>query len=146
MVVSGSMEPEIHVGALAYVNTKDTDVNTGDVIAFTEGSGEKITVIHRVIEEKSNGTFVTKGDANADKDFAPITQNQITGTIVYNIPYLGYVTSYLQSMQGIIIAVTLIVIALISSFITDSTESKQLDSEESKKINKESVINNEKDT
>lgn len=131
-VVSGSMEPEIHTGALAYVNSKDTDVNTGDVIAFTEGTGEKITVIHRVVAENPDGSYSTKGDANEQGDFAPIQQDQIVGTIVYDISGLGYVTNFLQSTRGIILAVTLIVVALVSSFITDSAESKTIpDSEES---------------
>lgn len=122
MVVSGSMEPTIHTGALAYVNKKDVDVDTGDVIAFTEGTSDKITVIHRVITNNNDGTYTTKGDANTNEDFAPINKEQITGTVVFNIPKLGYVTNFLQSTQGIIVAVVLIVIALVSSFITDSKD------------------------
>lgn len=132
MVVSGSMEPTIHTGALAYVNKKDVDVDTGDIIAFTEGQGDKITVIHRVITDNNDGTYVTKGDANADEDFAPINKDQINGTIIFNIPKLGYVTNFLQSTKGIIAAIVLIVIALVSSFITDSKDDEESNIENTK--------------
>lgn len=128
MVLSGSMEPEINVGALAYINTKDTDVAEGDIIAFDEGG--EITVIHRIVHENDDGTFETKGDANKDKDFVPISQDQIVGTVVYDIPQLGYVTAWLQSKTGIIMSVVLIAIAFLSSFITDSKEeTKKTESE-----------------
>lgn len=122
MVVSGSMEPTIHTGALAYVNKRAVDVEENDIIAFNEGSSEKITVIHRVVAANDDGTYTTKGDANTNEDFAPINKDQILGTVIFNIPKLGYVTNFLQSTKGIIAAVILIVIALVSSFITDSRE------------------------
>lgn len=141
MVVSGSMEPTIHTGALAYVNKKDVDVDTGDIIAFTEGDKDSIIVIHRVIENNNDGTFITKGDANDNNDFAPISESQIKGTVIFNIPQLGYITSFLQSTKGIIVAIVLIAIALISSFITDS---KDVDPEEPNENTEESrFIENE---
>ena len=34
VVLSGSMEPQIHTGAIAFVNTKDTAVKVGDVVTY----------------------------------------------------------------------------------------------------------------
>lgn len=37
VVLSGSMEPQIHTGAIAFVNTKDTAVKVGDVVTYRPG-------------------------------------------------------------------------------------------------------------
>lgn len=137
MVVSGSMEPTIHTGALVYVNTKDTDVDTGDIIAFTEGNDNEMTVIHRVVADNNDGTLTTKGDANENEDFAPIKAEQVVGTVVFNIPKLGYVTNFLQSIKGIIVAVVLVGIAIVSSFITDSHDESENNLKSEVKSNEE---------
>lgn len=123
MVLSASMEPTVYTGDLAYINTKDTDVEVDDIIAFYEGEGDKkITVIHRVNAFNEDGTLVTKGDNNENVDLSPIKPEQIMGTMVFNIPKLGFLTGWLQTKKGIIVAVVLVAIAFISSFITDEAE------------------------
>lgn len=124
IVLSASMEPTIMTGALGYINTKDCDdVNTGDIVAYTMGG--EITVIHRIIEENEDGTYVTKGDNNEDADFVTLHPSQIVGTVVGSIPKLGYITSWLQSKQGIIISVGLVLVGLISSWIDDRSSRKE---------------------
>lgn len=135
IVLSASMEPTIMTGALAYINTKDKDdVAVNDIVAFEEGSGDStIMVIHRLVEKNPDETFVTKGDNNDNNDFTPIRKSQIKGTVVFNIPYLGYLTSTLQTKKGIIVAVALALIAFVSSYITDSSdenEEKQISNEQ----------------
>ena len=46
VVLSGSMEPVIGTGAVAFINTNDRAVSEGDIIAY---SLEDTVVIHRVI-------------------------------------------------------------------------------------------------
>lgn len=41
IVESGSMEPTIHTGAIAFINTKDRDVAAGDVVTYRIGTEEK---------------------------------------------------------------------------------------------------------
>ena len=67
VVLSGSMEPSIMTGALAFVNTKDLNVQEGDVIAFTidredadlSYDTDATTVTHRVIKINTDGTYAT---------------------------------------------------------------------------------------
>ena len=70
-VVSGSMEPEIPVGSILYVEgLAPEDVEEGDVIAFWSNGS---VVAHRVVKNKVvEGTFITKGDANAREDMNDI--------------------------------------------------------------------------
>ena len=39
IVMSGSMEPEIHTGAIALIDTTDRYVTTGDIVAYRMGEG-----------------------------------------------------------------------------------------------------------
>ena len=125
IVLSASMEPTIKTGALSYINTKDrVDIHTGDIVAFEAGAddGSKITVIHRIYKENEDGTFLTKGDNNDSVDFSTLYASQIVGRVKYSIPELGKFTQWLQSKQGIVVAVGLMLIAFISSFLSDRAD------------------------
>ena len=64
IVMSGSMEPEIHTGAIALIDTTDRYVTTGDIVAYRMGEGDdEILITHRIMERTEEG-FITKGDAN----------------------------------------------------------------------------------
>lgn len=80
-VVSGSMEPTIHVGELVIVNT-EVPVQEGDVIMYLDENNRLIT--HRVIQQEEH-LLVTKGDANEFAD-APITSEQVVGKIICHFP------------------------------------------------------------
>lgn len=91
VVLSGSMEPKIHTGAVAFVNTKDIEVSQGEIITYylSKADGSEAIVTHRVIGEDEDG-FITKGDTNDSEDMTRITQTQIVGTYIFSIPMLGY--------------------------------------------------------
>lgn len=79
VVLSGSMEPEIHTGAMVYVDKNVTveNIETGDVIAFKTNT---MLVTHRVTEkDDKNKNFITKGDANENVDFAPVPYDMYEG-------------------------------------------------------------------
>lgn len=97
-------------------------IKRGDVIAFDDG--EKI-VVHRVVDIVGNGDirYVTRGDANiAADDFQP-SQSQVIG--IYsgvNIPYVGIVVLFLQSIQGMAAFVAAIVFCALSFSISGGIE------------------------
>ena len=66
VVLSGSMDPVIRTGSLAYVNTRmePDSLRAGDVAAFRLGDA---TVSHRIVRTAGDA-FVTKGDANSCED------------------------------------------------------------------------------
>lgn len=94
IVVSGSMEPVIPTGSIVYINTRDTAVTAGDIVAFYET--EDIVVTHRIVGYEEDG-FTTKGDANDSEDQNTVYQDAIIGTYVFNIPGAGYLVSSMSS-------------------------------------------------
>lgn len=118
-VISGSMEPEYPVGSLIYVKEiKPESVEVGDVITYV--LADKTPSTHRVVRiDEQNKHFYTKGDANEAEDAAPVHFNNLIGTPVFKIPYLGYVAYYIQHPPGMYIAIAAGAVLLIIVFLPD---------------------------
>ena len=93
-VLSGSMEPTYHTGALIYVKKVDpSTIQTGQVITFL--LDEDTTATHRVVDivpdedDPSVLRFRTKGDANQAADGKLMHYKNVVGTPAFSIPYLG---------------------------------------------------------
>lgn len=97
IVKSGSMEPTIPTGSIVYMREQPLDtIQEEDVIAFSLGDS---TVIHRVVGFAKEGKgFLTKGDNNEAVDFAPVSYEQVTGKVVFHIPYFGYIHTWLHNI------------------------------------------------
>lgn len=92
-VVSGSMEPTIHVGDLIVIDTKKTDFNENDIVTFTDDDGSFVT--HRIIA-LNNTEMTTKGDNNNSND--PVSSiDSIVGTYVFRLGGMGILLSSLRS-------------------------------------------------
>ena len=87
-IMSGSMEPEIPVGSMIYVETVEpAQIKVGDVIVFRQ---EESVVAHRVVENRVvSGEFVTKGDANEAEDFSTVPYRALLGRVKHHIVNLG---------------------------------------------------------
>ena len=98
-VVSGSMEPEIPVGSILYVEaTPPEEIEPGDVIAFMKDGS---VVTHRVEENRYvEGEFITKGDANAENDMEPVPYAAMLGRMVVSVPVLGTVMAVCSGSMG----------------------------------------------
>jgi signal peptidase I len=97
IVMSGSMEPSIPVGAVTYT-IKLTDYKVGDVIAFKQG---KNTITHRIVGVTESG-YKTKGDANEEADSAIVPKSSIVGAQVYMFWNLGKLIMALKTIPGFI--------------------------------------------
>lgn len=100
VVMSGSMEPSISTGSIAYINSniKAKEIQVGDVIGFNSDNGQ---VTHRVVEINSNGSFVTKGDNNKDNDIKPVQPSKVEGKTVFSIPFIGRLATFVKTGPGI---------------------------------------------
>ncbi len=123
-VLSGSMEPTYHTGALIYV--KETDPYTleaGQVITFL--LDEDTVATHRIVEVVTDAEdaetirFRTKGDANDTEDGSLVHYKNVIGTPIFTIPYLGYVASYIQNPPGTYVAIAAGAFLLMLSFLPD---------------------------
>jgi signal peptidase len=103
VILSGSMEPDLPVGGLAFVESLSQDelaeVQPGDIITFETGRLSSL-ISHRVVEVipgEDGPSFITKGDANTAPDGAPIAAERVVGQVRYDLPYLGRVVEKLQN-------------------------------------------------
>ena len=134
IATSGSMQPTIETGSLVYVNTKDTTINPNDIIMFNIPSlneNSHKTVTHRVIGTE-NGAYITKGDANEERDSNTVSQEQIVGKYAYHIPKLGYIYDSVGYKGLIVIAVWVIILNVISMILTHISKPKSENGEEEK--------------
>lgn len=99
-VMTGSMEPKIHVGSMIF--TKPASYyQVGDIITFKRG---EISITHRIFAIKK-GQFVTKGDANNAPDPQLVSLSEIIGKDYYIIPNAGKFTNFIKSIPGFTIFV-----------------------------------------
>lgn len=104
IVLSGSMEPAIPTGAVAFIDTKDTSVSVGDIVTYrlpSMNDGETL-VTHRIIREE-NGYLITKGDANDVEDLTLVSGEQIVGSFRFSIPMAGYVIAQLNRKAIVVV-------------------------------------------
>ena len=104
VVVSGSMEPSIHVNdVIVYMAHDKEDYEVGDCVVYARQTSaeDEILIIHRIISIDGDN-LVTKGDANTEPD-SPITFSAVTGRVAFRIPYLGVVIDFLRTPWGLIV-------------------------------------------
>ena len=105
-VLTGSMSPTIKPRSLIIVKEiDDSEVKEGDIITFKGTSTSNLTT-HRVVEviEKNNNIkFQTKGDANDVLDPMLVDEGLLVGKVVFNIPYMGKVMSFINQYRVIIV-------------------------------------------
>lgn len=110
VVRSGSMEPTIKTGGLVIYANVDT-YGEGDVVAFrNQGTSQKIITIHRIMRSENQDdeiVFFTKGDANDAEDPNPLKQEELLGKVIFSVPFLGFIVSWMKTGTGIALLVIL---------------------------------------
>ena len=95
------MSPTITKGDLIVVQKmKPTEYTIGDIISFSSNRFELNGVITHRIESIENGQFITKGDNNESPDIRHVIPIQVRGSVIAIIPYLGFLTSSVNTMIG----------------------------------------------
>ena len=118
-VISGSMEPALPVGSLVYVKYQEPEsIEKKDIIAFYGSNDSSSIITHRVVyNKKLSGEFVTKGDANKEKDMNPISYNQYMGKVVLMIPVIGGVAQTLTTGSGKLVLFSFIGLILLLEIV-----------------------------
>jgi len=119
LVRSESMRPAVNMGDLIITGPLSGPIN-GEVkpgmIVTYEYKKELIT--HRV-QSIDSKTLVTKGDAVEDPDPWPVTVSDVRGIYLFKIPYVGYVTSFVQTKFGWFLAIIIPAALLIAWLVKD---------------------------
>ncbi len=123
VVLTGSMTPTYNPGDLVYIRATDAEkIEVGDAITYVKD--EALTVVtHRVvaISQSEDGTirFTTKGDANSEADAKTVLAANVLGVVRFSIPKLGYVSNFLNTGNGTLIAIVAILLVLVLTYIPD---------------------------
>ena len=122
VVLSGSMEPTIHTGAVVVAEAVNPNsLKVGDVITFLR-DGDQENVTHRIVSIKGSAqgrTFVTRGDANGTDDPGEIKFDHLAGKVTMSIPYLGYFFKFIGSPNMRILFIVVPGLLLLGSWLWD---------------------------
>jgi signal peptidase len=116
IVVSGSMAPEIPVGAVVFHETTPASaLKVGDVVTVPKPGAESV-VTHRItsIEPAEHGmyTITMRGDANGKDDPQPYVVDR-ADKMAFTVPHLGSALAWMRS-HPIETAVALIALLVFS--------------------------------
>lgn len=106
-IVSGSMEPNIHVGDYVIVDVNG-GYNKGDVVMFKRGNAY---IAHRVMDVFDD-YIITKGDNNETED-VEIPKDTVVGPVVKVIRGLGSFTMLLAKYKFLVLIIVVLVIILL---------------------------------
>ena len=96
-IISGSMSPAINVGDVVVASSHDgQNLGPGSVVVFEDSAGRGF-VTHRIVEVNADGSYQTKGDANAQPDSTPLQPDQVVGEGRLLIPYIGLPFKWLSA-------------------------------------------------
>lgn len=143
-VLSGSMEPAFPVGSVVYVKSTQPDsVQIGDAITFRIENLDSVVATHRVVDiNYEMRTFTTKGDANEVVDNEPVAFEHLIGRADFKIPYLGYITMFIQTKAGIVASIGIFLFVVFISLLEDVLKKeKNTVIEEQKTIENGSISN-----
>lgn len=99
-VLTSSMAPHYAPGTLVVVKPQAFgELEVGDVVTYQLESGEPGVITHRITgfsaDQEGNRLLVTKGDNNDATDPLPVREVQVRGTLLYAVPYVGYLANAL---------------------------------------------------
>jgi signal peptidase I len=94
VVLTGSMAPAINSGDIVIlIPTKHIEPKINDVVAYTgkrfDGSSVG-TFTHRILDGNAESGFLVKGDANPSPDVQKPTLADISGVVVFTLPFIGH--------------------------------------------------------
>lgn len=128
-VLSASMEPAYHTGSIIYVQPVDPfTLKVGDPLTFM--LNEDTVATHRIVEivpdEEDSGVlrFITKGDANQNVDASSVHINNVIGKPIFSIPYLGFMSEFVQTSSGRMVAIATALLILFLVFLPDIFKEK----------------------
>lgn len=100
VIMSNSMVPTFSRGSVVVLEKVDEEkiknIKKDDIIVYNI---DKQYIVHKVIGiryQKGRRVFITKGDANKDKDYLPVDEDHVVGIYKFSIEYIGYPSIWLN--------------------------------------------------
>lgn len=138
-VLSGSMEPEISVGAIVYAKEiEPEELKVGDILTYR--INESTMVTHRIVEiDTTEKQFITKGDANDVIDGNPVTYDQVVGKTVFHVPFVGYISIYIRTPLGIAAICGVLFVMLLLNLLPELFDKKEKSPVDNKNENNKDI-------
>ncbi len=89
VMTTPSMCPTVCVGSLVAVQPLHGPVHPGELVTFRP-PGQSATFTHRVVKVEDNGSFTTKGDADASPDPWVVPPSDVVGRVSFTAAGLGW--------------------------------------------------------
>lgn len=121
-VLTFVLDEKLTVATHRVVDVFSTDTREETVLddhgeAVLDEDGNPVT--QQVPLEETAYYFQTKGDANENVDGSLVYYKNIVGTPIFTVPYLGYLSSWLQTKKGMIIGITITIVIMILALLPD---------------------------
>lgn len=98
LITSGSMRPHVSAGDVVVIHDGvDHPVETGSVITFRDPAGSGRLITHRVTDRNADGSYETRGDANAAPDSTPVPPDHVVGVGRLLVPAGGLPALWLRT-------------------------------------------------
>ena len=126
VVMSGSMEPRIHVGDVVVTRTVPVEqLRTGHVLLVDDPTGTHARLLHRLERVSPDGALVLHGDANADPDSTPVSADAVHGVGTLRVPWVGQPAVWAANGRYLPVVLTglgLVVLLLLARIRDDAGE------------------------
>ena len=131
VILSGSMEPRIHVGDV--VVTREVPAATltkGMVVTVKDPDHPGRTRTHRLLRRAADGTLVTKGDANPQADSSHVSTGDVLGLGVIRVPYVGRPAFWVAEHNWVALGLTGLVLSWVGVSAFAATRREQDDEDD----------------
>jgi signal peptidase I len=88
LVTSGSMQPLVSPGDVVMIRPIAAENITANTVVLYDRP-DTGRVLHRVVQEMPDGTYITRGDANTSDDSGFLHADQVEGAAVIAVPWIG---------------------------------------------------------
>jgi len=117
------MLPTILPGSFV-ITRQESNYNVDDIVAFTQGTSQAgRIVVHRIIDEKNDGSFQMQGDNNPKPDVGFYKEDRILGKVNLAVPYVGYILSLIRN--PVIMVISSIVLLMVQMEMSKRKKKKQ---------------------
>jgi len=116
-IMSGSMEPRIHVGDVIVGRPVDpATLVKGQVVTVVDPDHPAKTRTHRLLRRDAQGRLVLKGDANPQADSTPVLPAKVLGLAAIRVPYVARPVYWMAERSFVPLGLT--VLALVGLGLT----------------------------
>ncbi|HVM21520.1 MAG TPA: signal peptidase I [Egibacteraceae bacterium] len=119
LILSDSMKPFISAGDVVVIGpVGDAPLKRGTVVTFDDPAQPGNLLTHRIVERNADGTYDTRGDANADEDSTPVKHSEIRGKGRILVPAVGIPVLWIRTKAVLPLAAWLGGLALALAYLS----------------------------